>query len=912
MKFVKPTGAVSYGRIDLYKQGCFVWESKQGSDKQPPTETGPRRRGTAVRDTKAWDKAMVDAKAQAERYVQALLPEEGHPPFILVSDIGNIIEVYADFRGSGMYTPYPNAKEYRITLEDLRNPHIMRRLRLIWENPLALDIARGNAKVTREIATQLADLATALEKSGHAQEAVSLFLMRCIFTMYAEDVGLVEYNAFTNLLTENLNTPENFTQAATKYWQILRLTGQAVPIETQVLRFQGYLFDDVEALPLTKQQLALLHRAAHAHWANVDTAVFGYLLERALEPTERHSLGAHYTPVAYVERLVLPTVMEPLRTAWESTKQNALAHISAGEHAEAIKAIQAYHKSLSEVTVLDPSCGSGVFLAVTMALLKELEAEVAQALRDMGLTERQILDTGYAVNPRQLRGIEVVPRAVDISELVLWLTYLQQHYTIHGNVPPAETLFGQVRSVELRDAVLAWNEDGTARQSDPWPQADYIVGNPPFVGGSKMRTALGDAYTVALRKAYPTIAASSDYVMYWWYRAAKLVQEGKTKRFGLITTSTIGQPASRGVMEHFLDGEPPVSIIYAVPTHPWIDAKGSASVRIAMTVGEAGHKEGILATVLAEKSTEHGEVQVELQSVYGRINANLTVGVDMTKVKKIAGREDMAFSGVKINGSGFIVTSKQAKALGLGTVAGLEKHIKPYINGKDIMGVSRHAMVIDMYGLSIEEVQSKYPLVYQHLLEHVKPERNKKKEKSLRENWWLFDSQAVSMRQALKGLEHYIVTVQTAKHHIFTFVDDNIIPDGALVVIASDDAYMLGILSSKVHTDWIKKTASRMGIAYRYMHSITFDTFPFPNATEEQKQRIRATAEQLDAHRKARQALYPRLTLTDMYNVLEAVRNGQELNAKEQRVYEEGDIARLRELHDTLDVAVGGGYGEHL
>ncbi len=906
------TGKKSFGRIDLYKQGHFIWESKQGSHKKAADEDGARRKGTAIRETKSWDKAMLDAKVQGERYARSLAPEEGKPPFLIVSDIGYSIEVYADFRGTGVYTPYPSAKANRFTLEDLRNPQVLAMFKRIWTKPFVLDNSRATAKVTKELAIQLADLATALEETvehkTYGEDAVSLFIMRCIFTMFAEDVGLVEYNAFTDILTKNLNNPQGFIKDATDFWQVLRITGNAVPLEEQVLRFQGYLFDDVQALPLNKKQLALLHRAAHAHWADVDTAVFGYLLERALNPTERHALGAHYTPTAYVERLAVPTVMQPLREQWEQAKNTALEHIANKKHDEAIDAIHAFHKTLSETKVLDPSCGSGVFLAVTLSLFKELEAEVVQALRDLGLSERQIIEKGYVVTPRQFKGIEVVPRAVDISELVLWLTYLQQHYAIHGNVPPKETLFGKVRSVELRDAVLLQHDDGTSEQSAPWPQADYIVGNPPFVGGSKMREAFGDEYTTALRKAYPDIAASSDYVMFWWYRAAKLAQEGKVKRFGFITTSTINQLQNRGVMQNFLDDITPLSIVYAIPNHPWVDSAGSASVRIAMTVAEAGKKDGVLAKIMSEKPTEHGDMQIQLVEERGTINANLTVGVDVSKAKKIKANEGMAFSGVKINGSGFIVTPEQAKELGLGTVPGLENHIKPYINGKDIMGISRDVMVIDLYGLSAEEVQSKYPLVYQWLWNNVKPERDKKSNRKLQEQWWLFDSNAVAMRKALKMLKRYIVTSRTAKHRIFTFTDGNTLPDAGVVAIMSNDAYVLGVLLSNTHRIWAESVGSRMKNDYVYLQDC-FETFPFPNATEAQKQVIREIAEKLDNHRKARQAAYPKLTLTDMYNVLEKVRDGQELTAKEQIISEQADITELRKLHDALDGVVSKIYG---
>lgn len=267
--------------------------------------------------------------------------------------------------------------------------------------------------------------------------------------------------------------------------------------------------------------------------------------------------------------------------------------------------------------------------------------------------------------------------------------------------------------------------------------------------------------------------------------------------------------------------------------------------------------------------------------------------------------------GVKLHGSGFIVTPDKAKELGLGVIPGLENHIKPYRNGRDIAAKSRDVMVIDLYGLSIEEVKKRYPAVYQHLVDNVKPERDKNRNQSIREHWWLFGGARSTFRPALDGLKRYIVTPETARRRYFVFLDTAIMPDGMLIAIASDDAYLLGVLSSKIHVDWVLATGAKLGAGNdpRYTKTLCFDKFPFPDATDEQKESIRAIAEKIDAHRKARQAEHPKLTMTDMYAVLEDMRYGVHLNANKEKISLEGDLPTLFELHKELDAAVADAYG---
>ncbi|MFO8155077.1 MAG: type IIL restriction-modification enzyme MmeI, partial [Thiohalospira sp.] len=345
-----PDGSENRGYIDLYKRGCFVLEAKQ-------TGKGLHTQG--------WDKAMLAAQNQADQYVRALPEEEGRPPFIVVTDVGRSLELYAEFsRSGGTYVPYPDPSRHRIGLEDLRDPRIQQRLHDLWHAPDRLDASKQAALVTRQLSARLAELAKSLEQDGYDVERVAHFLKRCLFTMFSEDVELLPKGGFTALLERLQQTPEHFPDAMRSLWETMNTGGYEGQLMERIKRFNGGLFQDIDPIPLNAEQIGLLIQSGKADWRYVEPAIFGTLLERALDPRERHKLGAHYTPRAYVERLVMPTLIEPLRRQWNTVQVAAEAWLQQDKPDKALAELNAFHHQLCETRVLDPACGSGNFLYV--------------------------------------------------------------------------------------------------------------------------------------------------------------------------------------------------------------------------------------------------------------------------------------------------------------------------------------------------------------------------------------------------------------------------------------------------------------------------------------------------------------------------------------------------------------------
>ncbi|WP_343041930.1 type IIL restriction-modification enzyme MmeI [Parvibaculum indicum] len=272
---------------------------------------------------------------------------------------------------------------------------------------------------------------------------------------------------------------------------------------------------------------------------------------------------------------------------------------------------------------------------------------------------------------------------------------------------------------------------------------------------------------------------------------------------------------------------------------------------------------------------------------------------------------------MSLHGSGFIVTPEEAKKLGLGTVPGLEKHVRPYMNGRDLTQTSRGVMVIDLYDLSEREAREKFPQAYQWVYDRVRPERLQNREDFRKKYWWWFGRRHTDFRSFVTGLNRFISTVETSKHRFFVFLNEEIRPDNMLVNIGIDDAWYLAVLSSGIHVTWALAAGGRLGVGNdpRYNKTRCFDPFPFPDPDEPTKQRLRELGERLDAFRKERQAEHPDLTMTGMYNVLERLReldadpSAEPLSDKEKAIHEKGLVSVLRQIHDEIDAAVFEAYG---
>lgn len=951
-------------RIDVYNRGHFVFEAKQGVNPKAESDAiakgrdraGHSRtvRGAGVRGTEDWQEAMKDGRYQAGRY--AVHVSERHdpkPPFLIVADVGHCFWIWSSF-SADLRDDYgdfePNAA---FAWQDLSRPEVFHFLRQIWLDPSSLNEEARGQRITADIASHVTDLAIRLEKR-FPPDVVGDFLMKCVFTMFAEDVGFLPGSLFTLRLAVwiadyKAGHKERFVRGLRALWTHMQKGGD-LDSGDPVRRFNGYLFRDPEPLPLELDELEALQKAAKANWQRVSPAIFGTLLERALSADERKRLGAFYTPEAYIRRLVEKTIMAPLRDSWmiaraeseQILRTSKTGRTSKKARDQAIARLHAFRRELASVRVLDPACGSGNFLYVALKEMKRLEGELHRALIAAGDQQVWLDLPGDTVHPAQFFGIEIKPWAAKIAELVLWIGYLQWQVSSGRMQQTPEPLLQDLKHIENRDALINWESEepvldehgkpqmvakGVSKKRGErsmapltrlvgvkiaeWPPADFIVGNPPFLGNKRMSDVLGPSYVSALRTAFAEVPKTADLVMYWWERCAELIRLGQLRRFGLVTTNSITGTFNRKIVATALDNKG-VRLTYAIADHPWYDE--GAAVRIAMTVGAVHSIPDLPAVgvVLDESRTCSNELeQIQVSERVGvDIQANLSVGAKLAMARPLKANQGVCFQGVNLVGEGFRLTPQEVESLGY-KLGALPPVIRPYSIGRDLVQRAEERYVIDFLGTSSDVAREKYPQLWERLSRLVYPERQKNNRESRKKNWWLFGEPVPKWRRAALGLTRYIATSRTAKHRVFTFLSSVTLPDTKLVAIAIDDSSLLALISSHIHVTWAMRAGGWLGVGNdsTYNHLECFGQFPFPALDEQARDELARLGDALDSHRKSRQKEFPDLVLTDMYNVLEKVRSRQVLTEDEQRIRDHGLIDTLRQIHDDIDRATLAAYG---
>jgi hypothetical protein len=915
VKVVDREGDLATNYIDAWHRGHFAMEAKMSE---------PGRNNDAL---------LRRAFGQVRTYVSHVSGTP--PPFLMVVDVPHTLIVWD--RWSGSYGDFGAGRRIALGSLHTREDDIAL-LQDIFARPEARD-PRGRAQaVTKEIASRLAALAAALEGRGLDQERVARFLMRCVFSCFAEDVGLLPEHLFRKTLeaAQSSRDPSRLKTALELLWKTMDEGGM---FGAEMLhRFNGHFFKTREALPLEAADIALLIEATSYDWARVEPSIFGTLLVRALDPEERHRLGAEYTPREYIERLVEPTVVEPIRERWVAVQASVVQLEESGKKKDrdaALTSLLDFHEWMRTLRFLDPACGSGNFLYVTMAAVKRIEVEVLNELQRLsGGQGGLVLDE---VHPRQFFGIEIKPWAREIAELTLWIGYHQFWRETHGGRTPPDPILEDTGTIECRDAVLAYDDvvhrpekdrpDPTPRLKHPvtgelvpdpkatlpyyehvnaraamWPEADFIVGNPPYLGTQRQRSSFGDGYVEALRAAYPDVPDSADLVMYWWSAASQLVADGVAIRAGFIATSSMTQSFNRRVLDRLVGKD--ISVVWAIRNHPWIADIDSASVRVAMAVLARGIRPGFLQVV------DDGSSKLESTGPVA-ISPGLDVqsGLSSATSQPLSANIGLVFRGVCLVGDGFRLDQEGAERVV--EMEGRNREIvKRLVNATDLLERSRNQYVID-FGLMSESEAREYASLFDRIRSLVMPARQAQKRKSYRDFWWRFAEPRPELRGASVDMSRFFVTPMVSRHRLFVPLSTDNVPDQRLMTVALQDWWLFGVLSSLAHVVWASEAGGRHGVGNDivYNNGVCFDPFPFPDPTPALRASIADLAERLDAHRKAAQDRDERVTMTGMYNVVEKLRSGEALTPKERTIHEIAACSILRDLHDELDRLVAEAYG---
>jgi hypothetical protein len=893
-------GSEALGPVDVYKRGHFVMHVQQARAGVHEPGDAPLR--SSVLDYAAY---IRSAYVNLVRHHRRLGSEA--VPLVIVVDVGHMLWIWPAF--AGQMPDFWSRERIALPFAALAEPRNADLLRACFEQPARLDRRVERRRVSEALATRLATLARGLEQR-HGRAEVADFVMRVLFCMFAEAVGLLPEQLMAQLCKRAAAAADGGVREFGNLFVAMRTGGRVYGHEIE--RFGSAVMGErVQALALVPDELALVSELCELDWQHLDPAIFGTLLEQALDERERWTLGAHYTPREHVERLVAAT-LEPLEQEWRARQAMlGLRAVGLGPAPGRTRlrglvreVLVPFHQDLVTLRVLDPACGTGNFLIVAYQRLAAIELEYRTLLGEL-LGEQLIIEEALAVVPDRFIGLEKNAWAAEIAQLVLFLGHVQVWLdrTGVGTIEPTErgrrqrvlaALTGCSRSVIVCDALL---DDAGART---WPAADYIVGNPPYIGNKQLREALGSGYVERLRASHPDLPRSIDLVMYWWVRAARLVAGGQCRRMGMITTSSVRQVQNRAVVRAALDGEPPLRIAWALPDHPWVEQ--GAQVRIAMLVVERIEPDlppARLGRVVVERASG---VELAFEAVE-HIHADLQAAHDLESAEPLDANAGVCFQGMNLVGKdGFVLTPEQVVALGYDPDA-LPSVIRPYLGGREFLHARPAEYVIDAYGLDEHELADAHPRLHAHLRARVWPLRKDNARAPYRARWWVFGEPRTRLRSALAGRTRYIVTNETARQRTFEFVEVETVPDHQLYVVASDDPFVLGVLLSLAHRSWALALGGRQGVGNdpRYNGRACFSTFPFPDPPLPLRTAIAELALELDTRRKLLRREDPSWTLAKIHARLDAMQaDGTMLELR---------WAELLDLVVRLDLRVGEAYG---
>lgn len=866
------------GFADVWKRGFFGWEYK-----------GPHK------DLKAAYEQLLKYREDLE-----------NPPLLVVSDFVRF-EVHTNFTNTPPVV-------YRFKLDDLilATPvpgfdlSALEILRAVFQEPEKLKPGALEVRVTQKAAEEFTKLKDNLRARHEDNEAVARFIMQLLFCLFADSVGLLPENMFRKAILEARQEPKKFVRRLRKLFAAMATGDDEFGI-TAIHHFNGGLFrvNEDTVLDLTHEDMGILRNASQLDWGRVEPAIFGTLFERILNEEKRAQLGAHYTSREDILLIVEPVVMAPLRRRWAEVKAGAEEIAAAMETASSVTRARlraqleakllGWIEELAAVRILDPACGSGNFLYVALKLLLDLWNEARLFSVNLRLPHFDC-----KVGPQQLYGIETNVYAHEMASVVVWIGYLQWRRD-NGLGESEEPILRVLTNIQHRDAIMERDGDGSPKldsagaPSEPvWPKVDFIISNPPFLGGKLLRRNLGDAYVDALLKLYKDrVPAEADLVTYWFEKAREMVARGQARAVGLVATQGIRGGASREVLKRIAESG---NIFMAWSDRDWINE--GAAVHISIVGFDGGEEtEQILDGVPVEE-----------------IHPDLTSGINTTLAAQLAENANLCFRADE-KGGPFDIDPDEASRL---LSAPLNVNGRPnsdvlrmWVNADDIAGRSRGKWIIDFYGMEEAEA-AKYQAPFERLRERIEQEREspeaKKRIAAPRKNWWLHRRPGSEMRAAIAGLKRFVVTPRVSKHRLFDWLSTEVLADNAVYAFARDDDYFFGVLHSRAHEVWARAQGTQLReveSGFRYTPTSTFETFPFPwppgkepkssplvKAIAEAAQELVKQRDQWLNPPKAGPEVLANRTLTHLYNDLA-----------------EGKCAWLENAHRKLDEAVFAAYG---
>ena len=735
--------------------------------------------------------------------------------------------------------------------------------------------------MTEEAARQFARLAQLLRRYGNEPHATAHFLIRLLFCLFAEDVGILPDGLFTKLVTQPHRTAGAVSEQLRQLFAAMASGGSFGADEIPLV--DGGLFNDDSTLDLDGDSLHILAEVSGLDWSSVEPSVLGTLFVRSLDPDKRSQLGAHYTSEADILLIVEPVLMAPLRRRWAEVKAEAEAKaekrdLIAGSksspqksrqlariEAELFGLLRRFREELAAVQVLDAACGSGNFLYVALRLLLDLEWEVITLARRPG---RQ---------PGVPRGLA---RAT--------ARHRDQHLRLRtGADHHLDRLHPVVARPRLRPPGRA---DPETAGRDPADGRDTGRGQESGDSGQGSRgrgQGAGVAGGGCDRRESAVFGRKQDPQGVGRRIRGNAVQalrgpRSRVRRPGVLLVREGAGADRRG------EGEAGRIVGDAGdPRRGESESPGANQGNRRYLLGAVGSgvgSDGATVHVSMVGFDDGIQTNRELDNhVVVAINADLTTLVDVTTAQLLHENQLISFQGPSPKASFDIPADLASRMLTAPVnVNGRPNSdvVRPVASAIDLAQGSRGIWTID-FGLMAEDEATQYEMPFEYVRQHILPERQNRRA-DFRGRWWQYARPRPEMREALKDVRHYIATPRVSKHRVFVWLSSEVLANDGTIVFAREDDYFFGVLHSRLHEIWSRRMGTQLREAEsgcRYTPTTTFETFPFPwppgrePADDPCVQAIAAAAADLVAKRDAwltptgaSEAELKQRTLTNLYN----------------------------------------------
>ncbi|WP_414619120.1 DNA methyltransferase [Calothrix sp. CCY 0018] len=676
----------------------------------------------------------------------------------------------------------------------------------------------NQVEITERAARRMGELLLELEKRGTVKLTAQRFILQCVLAMFAEDRQLLPRDMFVSCVQDCLNGENSYDILGGLFREMNQPGITPAGRYQGVDFFNGGLFSVIHPIELTPEELKFLEVAAKEDWSKIRPAIFGNLFEGTVDKKERHAKGIHYTSEADIMKIVRPTISR----YWEEKI----------EAAGTIGELSTLQMELQSYRVLDPACGSGNFLYIAYQELKRIEKLLLDKITQRRRSTNEQIQISF-VTPLQFYGMDTNPFAVELARVTLMIgrKIAIDNFNLTEAALPLDTLDS---NIVCQDALFT-----------NWFKADAIIGNPPFLGGKDMRLNLGDEYIDNIFKRFPDVKDSVDFCTYWFRLAHNNIDE--KGRVGLVGTNSISQGKSRVAGLDYVT-QAGGYIHEAISTQVWF---GEAKVHVS----------------LVNWSKEKPEKYYLDNKIVAVINSSLQASIDVSQAVRLKANLNKCFQGVIPVGKGFYIQENQAL-----------EWIKKDSKNQNVLKLSSSAMdltdnqhgipsrwIIDFNDMSLENA-SNYFLPFEYIKTHVKPEREKNRRDTTRVNWWKHGEKRPAMRESILSLSCYFSIPRHSKWFIFLPCEINWLPADSTNVVASDDCYILSILTSKIHRLWIKAQSSTLKGDTRYTPTTCFETFPFPQTPDTKLiEKIREKAKELHQYR-SEQMEAKQWGMTALYN----------------------------------------------